>query len=64
MGKKIEDQSNAKDDAALPQRDRKGAGQRMAQRRGDDKAVGFSVTGRTGAQRDGHPDGWQTGGRE
>jgi hypothetical protein len=63
MGRKeIRDESNARDDATLPKRDRSGAGQRMAQRRGDDKAVGFEVG--NDPSRPSHPKGWQTGGRE
>jgi hypothetical protein len=56
--KEIRDESNARDDAALPKRTvRRDI---AAERRAEDTPVGWSVGGEG---RPSHPDGWQTGGR-
>jgi hypothetical protein len=55
----------------LPRRDRTKAAEKMAERRkADDRPGGFSAGGGPRTRADGvqmgegHPDGWQTGGRD
>lgn len=59
MTKKIDDQSNAKDDAALPRRTARRDIE--AERRAETVPESFGVG--NDPNRPSHPDGWQTGGR-
>lgn len=58
MTKKIDDQSNAKDDAALPRRTYR---RNIEAERRREQVAGFEVG--NDPNRPAHPDGWQTGGR-
>lgn len=58
MAKKIEDQSNAKDDAALPKRDKAAGHKAIADQRRREEVGGFEVG--NDPNRPSHPNGWRS----